>query len=645
MRKLFYSLTAITFAALMGCSGGSDNTLSVPGGPGGAGPTAPIGTLTLLTSSPQIPSDGADDATITALVRDSNNNVMADVGVLFTSNSGSLVVDQPPVTDVNGQAAATLSTAGDPTNRTVTVSAIADTAQATVTVDVVGTTLLLNGPASLPLSDTGSYNVVLTDAGGSGIGGIAVSITSSNGNTIAPTPPLTTDVAGQASFTLTADNGGADTLTAQALGLTATQSVNVSTDAFTFAAPAPNTEIPLNTNQTVTVNWQQSGAAVVGQPVSFSSTRGTVSAQNVNTDAMGNATITVSATNAGPAVITATNGSGTSTQLIVEFVATVPDTIELQATPFTVAPQEQSAITAIVRDPAGNLVKNQTLDFSLNDVTGGSLSVASAITDSQGRAQTFYTASTTTSASNGVAITATVRGTAVSDTVNLTVAQRELFISIGTGNTLFEPNSAQYRMEFAVQVTDSQGNGVEGVTVQTNILSERYFKGFWSFPAGADSWVRNETAQCLDEDLDRDGILDGAEDGLVACNGVLDPGEDLNGNMALDFGDDFNASCLIEAGNIATATPQGGGGSSFVTDENGFGLVDVVYPQEYSTWVEVTLEAKTSVQGTEFREPNTFILPVLASDVQDENVTPPARIKNFRPESPFGSSNLCSDTL
>ena len=126
---------------------------------------------------------------------------------------------------------------------------------------------------------------------------------------------------------------------------------------------------------------------------------------------------------------------------------------------------------------------------------------------------------------------------------------------------------------------------------------------------------------------------------------MLDAGEDLNGNGILDFGDDFNQSCLIEAGNIATATAQGVGGGTFLTDQNGFGLVDILYPQEYATWVEVTLEAKTSVQGTEFAEPNRFILPIAASDVDDEEETPPARIRNFRPESPFGASTNCADTL
>ncbi len=609
MRKL--NLLVLTIAAFLTACGSSDDTLSGGLGPGGQ-PIANIGSLTLLTSSPQIPSDGANDATITALVRDSNNNVMESVPVVFTADSGSLVVTQPAITDPAGQLTATLSTAGNTTNRTITVTALSDNTQATVTVDVIGTTLTLNGPTSLPLGDTGNFNVVLTDAGGNGIGGASVTITSSNGNSISLTP-VTTDAAGQASFTVTAANGGADTITAQAASLVATAPLSVSNDTFAFTAPAPDTEIDLNTNQTVTVNWQQSGAAVVGQPVNFSITRGTVSAGTVNTDAAGNATITVTATNAGPAVITATNGAGTSTQLVVEFVATTPDTLELQANPFTVAPQEQSAITAVVRDPAGNLVKNQVVDFTLNDVTGGSLSVAQAITDSQGRAQTFYTASTTTSAADGVVVTATVQGfPAVTDTVNLTVAARELFLSIGTGNEVFEPNSAQYYIEYAIQVTDAAGNGVEDVTVQVNVLSERYWDGVRTFPLGGTCWVTNQApaAGCPDEDINR--------------NGIIDAGEDLN------------ASGDIEAGNIATVVVQGAGGGTFQTDQNGFGIVEVWYPQEYAYWIETTLEATTSVQGTEFSETATFLPPGTTTDFCNEDNSPPGVV------SPFGTDGMCA---
>ena len=198
------------------------------------------------------------------------------------------------------------------------------------------------------------------------------------------------------------------------------------------------------------------------------------------------------------------------------------------------------------------------------------------------------------------------------DSVALTVANREVFISIGTGNEIFELNSAQYRKEYAIQVTDSTGAGVAGVTVQLSILSDFYYKGFWSLPLTG-PWQQTINAGCVDEDFNR--------------NGVLDPMEDTN------------FSGQIEAGNIATVSVQGVGGGTMTTDQNGFGIVDVIYPQEFARWLDVTLEARTSVQGTEFAEPNSFTLSILADDVTDRNASPP------RQTSPFGVGFACDDTV
>jgi hypothetical protein len=613
MQKLKIWLLATAAVLLAACSGGSDDTIVGGGGTPGAGQ---VGSLTLLTSSPQIPSDGTAAATITALVRDNNNNVMSGQTVIFSSSSGSLTVAQPTTTNDDGVLTATLNTAGDPTNRAITVSAQAgNNAQAAVTVNVIGTSLTITGPTNLPLGSTGSYSVVLANAGAQGIGNQTVTITSARANGLAPTQ-VVTDGQGRGAFVLSATNGGNDTLTATALGMSVTQAVAVASDSFTFTAPAANTEISLGSNVVVTARWLQNGTPVANQAVNFSTTRGTLSAGTVNTDGTGSASVTVTANNAGPAVLTATNAAGTSTQLSIEFIATTPTTLELQATPFTVSTNEQSTITAIVRDAAGNLVKNQNVNFVLTDTTGGSLSIAQAITNSQGRAQTFYNASNTTSAVDGVRIDATVQGFgAVTDFVNLTVAQREVFISIGTGNEIEEPNTAQYLKTWVIQVTDAQGNGVDLVDVSVSVLSRRYWDGTraWYDPPGA--WLTTPGTEampaigCPDEDVNR--------------NGVLNPGEDLNANNR------------IEAGNIVTAVAQGVGGSTVRTDVNGFALVDLYYPQEYAYWLEVTLEARTSVQGTEFSERTTFLLSGSTTDFTNENVEPPG----YR--SPFGTDGLC----
>jgi hypothetical protein len=587
--------------------------ITVAGGFGTIGGVFEQGGTNSLVNNGTIRADvSGQSLTISVIVRDTNNVAMEGVTVIMSSDSGTLTVTNP-VTDQSGIVTASLNGGGDPTPRTITVTADAQGVLGSVNVGVIGTSLDVDGPSALAANDQATYTVVLTDAAGRGIPGRSVDISSSAGNTLSSTT-LTTDVSGQAQFTLTATAAGADTITATALGVTATTNLNVSNDSFVLTAPAAGAQLVLNAATPVSLTWTIGGVPQAGQTITFSSTRGTLSAPTAITDGAGIATISIQSTNAGPAVITASNASGTSTQVQVQFIADMPASIDVQANPFTLGPNEQSQITAIVRDASNNLVTNAIVQFDLQDVTGGQLSVASATTGTQGRASTFYTSSQTTSAGGGVVVTATVQGTAISDSVALTVAQREVFISIGTGNSIFEPNSAQYRVEFAIQITDSQGNGVQGVTVQTGILSNAYYKGFWFYDALASQWVQNVTAgPCIDEDINN-------------RNGVLDPGEDLNG------------SGQIEAGNIATVASQVTGTGTFTTDAAGFGIVDVYFPQDHARWVHVTLTATTAVQGTEFSQTSTFILPINGEDVDNENEVPPGQV------SPFGLSGTCLDT-
>jgi Bacterial Ig-like domain (group 1) len=588
-------------------SGGISSTVAVP--VVAAQPPVAVGSLTLSTSTPTIPSDGSNPATITAVVQDTSNRFLANVPVVFTTSSGGLAIAQSS-TNTSGAATATLSTASDPTNRPITVTAVAGGITRTVVVSVVGSRLSIQGPAALVLGASAQYTVSLVDSADRGIAGRAITATSARGNTLSA-PSLTTDATGRATVTVTVANAGNDTLTLTGLGLTTTQPIAVNSDSFTFTTPAEAAEIPLSTPQTVTIRWLTAGNPVaVGTPVTFTSTRGTVTGSPALTNASGDATVTIASTSAGAASIVATGGGATA-QRSVEFVASTAASIDAQASTATVGISEQSTITAVVRDAAGNLVKNKTVTFSLTDVSGGTLSLASAVTNSQGRAQTVYTAGTSVSARDGVVITASVPGaggTPVTDTVNLTVARKEVFISLGTGNTLETPNAAQYKITFVIQLTDANGNGVPNVPVTTSVLTDRYLKGFRVYLNGSWNNYGAPNYVCQDEDT------------LVpasARNGQLDPNEDFNNNGRLDVG------------NIALVTP-----AQATTNAQGFVLVDVLYPRDVSYWLDVTLEARAAVQGTEFSRSTSFRLPGLASDFNTQGNAPPG------PVSPFGV-NAC----
>jgi len=238
--------------------------------------------------------------------------------------------------------------------------------------------------------------------------------------------------------------GGNDTITATAAGASKTQALTVSGAGFAFTTPAPSVEIPLNTPTPISIHWTSAGAPVVGQPVTFATSRGVIAGSPAITDPAGNTPIppaaggvTISSTSAGIATISATASGGTpAATLDVTFVATTASSIAAQAVPGTVVvttggsqTNNKSTISVVVRDAANNLVKNAGVDFNLTDNTGGSLNASHAITDVNGSASVTYTAGTVSSAQNGVSvlttvtdISGTVVGPGITDTATLTVS-------------------------------------------------------------------------------------------------------------------------------------------------------------------------------------------------------------------------------
>ncbi|MFO1468110.1 MAG: Ig-like domain-containing protein [Steroidobacteraceae bacterium] len=586
-------------------------------------------TLSLTTSAPQIPSDSSKKATIKALMRDASNNALAGVTVSFAATSGNLIITNA-TTDATGVASATLDAGGSPINRTITVTANSGSATAKVTVDVTGTALSITGPVSLVQGAQGVFNITLIDSGTNGISGSTVTLTSTNGNTLSA-QSVTTDSLGHASVTLTGSKGGNDSVVASALGLTAQQSLVVSTNSFAITAPVAAAKVNLGAVQPVTVHWTSGGANIAdGTVVQFSTTRGTLSAPSATTSG-GNAQVTITSAVAGPAVISA-SGTGVSTQVTIDFISVTPASIAVQASPSTIPTAGQSTISAIVRDAQNNLVEGQTIDFStINDVTGGSLSPAVALTDSQGRAQTVYTASPTASASSGVTVQAVVRGTSpvISGTADLTVGGKTVKLALGTGNVI-GANAADtaFIVPYFVQAIDSGGNAVPNIQITLTIHSLNYGKGTYYW----DGVLWTQT---------RDATVANPVPGVTVCpnedanfNGVLDPGEDgLPGDAGLPTFNAFgNKNGLIESGDVATVSP-----GVVTTDASGFADLNVTYPQDHAQWIQAQLTATATVTGTQASDTTIFWLPMSADKVNKQTVRPPGM------PSPYGIAQVCTN--
>jgi len=642
--KKFRNLSVLLMALLLAaCGGGGDSPSFTNKDSGGNTDTTVVGSIQLLAASPQLPSDQSGDKSValTAVVTDTNNNALSGVTVQFSvvTNNGLLGVTQP-VTDSSGVALASISSFGNAENRVITVRAQAGGQATTADVAVSGTTLSITGPAALAAGDSGMYNILLKDSEGAGVAGAAFTVQSANGNTIASNVSVT-GANGSADISVTAAVGGLDTITVSALGLTASRQVTVSNDQFRFLSPASAYEADLGENVQVQLEWISNGSPVTGQAVQFSSTRGTLSAASANTSGSGIATVSISSNNSGPAVITARDPvSGTSTSINIEFVAINPTTVDLQASPFTVVVNAQSTITATVRDANNNLVKNQQVYFAISDVTGGSLTAATAETDSVGQARIFYNAGNSPSATNDVVITGSIRDTnnneIDSDSVNLTVAGVSRDITIGTGNTLFEIGTATYAKEWVILVKDGVGNAVPNSNVQVSLRSTNYRKGYLALPppdSELSGWQQVVTtlpgeSACMDEDLNR--------------NGILDFGEDFNGNGTIEAGGDALVAAVEPGASIQSPcsldnTGSQGANANVTTNSQGIARVCIYYPQSYALWLEVEIGAQASVSGTEFSADQDYWLEVLASDVQDENESPPNYI------SPYGTGDSCAN--
>ncbi len=610
-------------------------------GNGGTSPV-PVGSIIVLADPPQLESSAQTPSNITAIVRDQNGILLEGATVIFSANNDGTLQVVRAVTDASGTATAILSTPGNKANRVITVTATTGGLQGTIDIPVAGTTITAAGPSSVVIGQIATVTFTLKDSAGNGIGGETLTLVSDPaGNTLNPPSPVTNN-AGQATVQVTAataDGAGNISVTASALGAISTKVLQVVTDVFEFLVPDPNAtppdvclSPPVNCNapnvtppQVLTVRLTSSGTPVPGQTVVFETTRGMLSAPTATTNAAGEATVTVSSNNAGPAVITAstttTAGEPVEVQAQVNFVATNPTQMTLQAEPATISvnlpgnTEERSTITATVRDANFNLVKGVTVNFVLDDVTGGSISPASAVTNDFGQASTVYTAGTTSSALNGVKVDATVAGFAITESVTLTVAQRSLFITLGTGNEVVEPNPTTYELPYSVLVNDAAGLPVQNALVTLSILPvdfastglAAYRKGnYLPAPSPPPAWALNVTASCSNEDANQ--------------NGILDTGEDFNGNGRLD------------PGSVATVSS-----TSVTTNVGGYAFFNVVYAQEFANWVRVQLTARATVAGSEAIETAIFVLPVLAEDVNTEGVNPPGN------PSPFGVVANCAN--
>jgi hypothetical protein len=576
--------------------------------------------LELYANSIQLASSGSDEVELIALVKNEQSVLMEGVEVSFSAASGDGVELQltQPETAADGTARAILTSQNDASNRTVTITAGAGSLTQTVEITIAGTEVTINGASSVILNDSVDYTIRVQDSDGTSILNQDVVLSAVNGTLSSTT--VNTGANGQATVSYTASTSGEDTITAAALNAETSFTVQVQQDEFNFVN-LPTEEVPLGQTQTITVQWRQDNTPVVGQNVTFSASRGVIAGNaTVVTDAEGQASIDISANNAGISSITASASDGSGNVLVsaltqIEFIATTPHTLIADASPDIIGPDGQtSTISAVVRDVDGNLVKNSVVNFSVSDVSTGFVSPSQATTDSKGIATTVFT-SGSVSTQDAVVVTAFVADDpAIDDEVVLTVGARAFDISLGTGNELEEVTSTSYLKRFGVFVSDSAGQPVSGVNLTASVAPVKYVNGgeyrtgFWVFDDDASQWVAIVNQNCETEDVNDNGILDTTpRDEDTNEDGMLTPG--LIGTIAFANG-------------------------AAVTDENGYAELEYRYPRSYAIWYDAVISVFGQSTGSEASAKMRYTLSISADDVTDEGASPPA--------NPFGVTDQCT---
>lgn len=580
-------------------STGTQIGVSVAVSVAGGGSTAiePAATIEVLASSNTLQSGGVG-VDITAFVKNRLNAAMPNEPVSFSADSG-LLQGASTTTDANGLGTAKLLVGSDKSNRTVRVTVRSGVASGFVNVQVVGTRVILTGDAAVQQGSTATYTARVVDSAGNGISGAQVTLTSSLGNGFSPAI-ATTDSLGFATSTYTATNATAPSTTEQiaatALGASAQLNVTVSNVVFRFTVPTAGSNLVLGTPQQLTVQYTVGGAPGSGN-VSFTTTRGTIagSPASIGSAGAGLATVTLnstSASGAGPVTVLAQIPGVGQASIQLNFVAETPSSIAVQANPSAIPPNSggstlsQSTIEATVRDSSGNPVANRQVNFNISsDVSGGSLSSPSALTDLNGRAQVQYIAGSTSTPVNGVTVAATVNGTAITNSASLTVSGQSLFITIGFGNDISNVDTTTYTKPFSVYLTDATGNPVGSQSVSISIEPLAFLTGRlardlsdnWGFAAGS------PTAVCRNTDINLNGIVDGAEVGP------------------------------LRPGNVVVATP-----SPVTTDSSGRAVFNLQYGEQFAPWVIVKVVARTTVAGTESKRESVFSLVGSVEDFTSE---------------------------
>lgn len=435
--KRTFSHTILVIISLAVILGGC----SVPPVSSPAASTGAVTTLQVTLSASSIASGGT--ATVTATVTNASAQAVPNVSVSFSVISATAGAFTPitVITNAAGQAVSTFNANAVNVNATiratVTVGASTINGSAPITIGtpprIPTSVVVLLAPSTInPPPGSTTVTATVTDASG-GIPGLTVTFTVSDnttGNFSSPTG--TTDAAGVATVTFTA-NAAVNAI----VNITATSTLSNSASLTIGVPPAPTPasmsltinplSMSISAQAAVSVTLlDASGNPAYNNPVTLTITTGTTLASfnpmpsavltvPLTTNASGIASAIIYAgTSSGTVTVTATSAAGNSPKTASILLTSSPASLTLNVVNSNLINGQTTNITADVRNLANNPVSDGTqVNFAITSLppVAGALSATAASTVN-GIASVTFTADA--SITGGVIIQATA-GTAPAD--------------------------------------------------------------------------------------------------------------------------------------------------------------------------------------------------------------------------------------
>jgi len=553
MLKRIASLLAILTA--VSCGGGGSTPY-----PTGATTTASVSDLILTVSAATLANTGTASVVVTATALDASRNTLASVPVTLSADGGGvLAAVTGKTTGTDGTVSATLGIGGNQANRVLTVTAVSAGITKTATVQVTGAkiTATSSAPVVAP-SGQGSVRYKVVDGAGNPMANQAVAVVATGF-----TPP-------------------------QATGTTDASGVFV----FNFTAPAA------------------------------------VGSYTVTTNVAGNSDVQTIVVQPGTLVPTVT------ASILAASVSANPSVVAVNLTGSTTS---QSEIRALFLGSNNQPIQNVRVRFDLDgDVNsiGGTFSTGNGIlySDSNGVVTTAYSPGTRSSPTNGVTVRVCYGISdsdpnlnpltcTVSQKVTLTIVAEPLGVTIGTDEKIIidRNDGLVFVKKFVVSVSDAAGVAKADVNLVASVDLTNYRKGQYrvlTTTSGVTGWFKvsptgvvGDSAVCLNEDTNR--------------NGVLESGEDINGDGQLWPRKPDVTIRLLSPKTAADGTAQ----------------LEITYAKDHGSWVDALITvAASGVSGSEGRA-TYFVspVPVDAASLAKTDSSPAYQM------SPYGVSNSCSN--